>query len=390
MVNAFQFSRLPRIFFRNGGIGDLASLAAKSSKKIILVTGESSFVNTPAAEKLFESFIDAGLTFFHVTVAGEPTPEIIDRAVNDLAGEKIDLVAGIGGGSVLDAGKAISAMMYKTSSVKDYIEGVGTLEHPGTKLPYIAVPTTSGTGSESTKNAVISQTGINGFKKSLRHDNFVPDIAIIDPLLTVSCPPELTAACGMDCFTQLTEAFLSVKSNNMTDALALEGFQAIRRSLKKCYDDGHDYDARADMSYAALSSGICLANAGLGTVHGFASSIGGFAGIPHGQVCATLMAAANEINVNELRRTGSNKNALKKYAALGKIFLDENSKPDDYSIDGFINYLVELTEYLKLPRLGYYGLKEEDFSGICLQTENKNNPVSLGTDQLMEILLKCL
>lgn len=390
MVNAFQFARLPRIIFRNGAIDDLASMAAKLSKRIILVTGKSSFINTPAAEKLFESFNSADVAYFHITVPGEPTPEIIDKVVYDLAGEKIGLVAGVGGGSVLDAGKAISAMMYKTVSVKDYLEGVGTLEHPGTRLPYIAVPTTSGTGSEATKNAVISQTGVNGFKKSLRHDNFVPEIAIIDPLLTVSCPPDITAACGMDCFTQLTEAFLSVKSGNMTDALALEGFKTIRRSLKKCYTDGGNIDARADMSYAALSSGICLANAGLGTVHGFASSIGGFTDIPHGQVCATLMAAANEVNVNELRLSGSNQAALKKYAALGKIFLEEDSKSDDYYIDGFIDYLFELTDYLKLPRLRNYGLREEDFQGICLQTENKNNPVPLGAYQLNEILLKCL
>src|SRR5512133_1837873 len=162
-------------------------------------------------------------------------------------------------------------MMYKQESVTWFLEGVGTMEHPGTKLPFIAVPTTSGTGSETTKNAVISNTGIKGFKKSLRHDNFVPDIAIIDPVLTVSCSPEITAACGMDCFTQLTEAFLSVKSGSLTDAIAIEGFKAIKRSLKKCYSDGHDLEARAGMSYAALTSGICLANAGLATVHGFAS-----------------------------------------------------------------------------------------------------------------------
>lgn len=389
MVKAFQFARLPQIHFRKGGIDDLASMAAKSGT-IILVTGKSSFTGTPAAEKLFDSLSKAGVKYFHVTVAGEPTPEIIDRAVMDLAGEKICLVAGVGGGSVLDAGKAISAMMYTTVPVKDYLEGVGTMEHPGTKLPYIAVPTTSGTGSEATKNAVISKTGINGFKKSLRHDNFVPDIAIIDPMLTLSCPPRITAACGMDCFTQLTEAFLSVKSGKMTDALAIEGFRAVRRSLKKCYSDGYDADARSDMSYAALTSGICLANAGLGTVHGFASAIGAFTDIPHGQVCATLMAAVNEINVRELRRTASDKAALVKYASLGKIFLDENLRSDDYYIDGFIDYLFALTDYFQLPRLGNYGLKEEDIQGICLETENKNNPVALSNDHLNEILQKCL
>jgi alcohol dehydrogenase class IV len=287
---------------------------------------------------------------------------------------------------VLDAGKAISAMIQKTGSVERFLEGVGNMEHPGTKLPYIAIPTTSGTGSEATKNAVISKIGINGFKKSLRHDNLVPDIALVDPELTLSCPPDITAASGMDCFTQLTEAYLSDKSNEYTDALSMQGLKTIMLSLTRCCLDGQDIEARTGMSFAALTSGICLANAGLGVVHGFASSLGGMYNIPHGLVCGTLMAKSNELNVRELRKNPSNLSALNKYSLLGQLFLDEKGKNDDYYIDGFIRYLLKLTNDLGLPGLKKYGVEEKDISSICIRTENKNNPVKLTNEDLEEII----
>ena len=197
---------------------------------------------------------------------------------------------------------------------------VGTKDHPGTKIPFIAVPTTSGTGSEATKNAVISRVGKDGFKKSLRHDNFVPDIALVDPELTLSCPQNITAASGMDCFTQLTEAYLSTKSNEYTDALAFEGLKAIKSSLLRTYRDGNDIEARSGMSFAALTSGICLANAGLGVIHGFASSIGGLYNIPHGIVCGTLMAVSNELTVRRLREIPGSTDCPEKVCIAGKTF----------------------------------------------------------------------
>lgn len=386
MVKQFHFARLPLIFFGNGKLTGLPEIIERYGRKVILVTGQKSFINSQQADYLYDAFRKHSIVYSHSVISGEPSPEMVDKEVKKLGNDLFDSVLAIGGGSVIDAGKAISAMMYKNESIVDYLEGVGTKEHSGIKIPFIAVPTTSGTGSEATKNAVISRTGKGGFKKSLRHENFVPDVTVIDPLLTLNCPPTITAASGMDCFTQLTEAFLSDKSCEYTDALAWEGLKAVRSSLLRCFLHGEDPDARADMSFAALTSGICLANAGLGVVHGFASSIGGMYDIPHGIICGTLMASANEITVRVLRHNSENCQTLEKYVRLGKLFLDENNGSDDFYIDGFIHYLHELTSILKLPGLKQFGITQNDIPEICRDTENKNNPAKLNPDDLAEIL----
>jgi len=386
MVKPFQFSRIPKIHFGTGTFAALPGIIKMYGSTVVLVTGKNSFINSDSYNVLIQSFIDNDIRHQVVIIPGEPSPGMIDEAVKKMSNESFKVVAGIGGGSVLDAGKAISAMMYKTSSVREFLEGVGSGDHPGTKLPYIAVPTTSGTGSEATKNAVISQIGKDGFKKSLRHDNFIPDIAIVDPVLTLNCPAVITAASGMDCFTQLAEAYLSDKSNVYTDALAIEGLKSIKSSLVQSCSDGENIEARTGMSFAALTSGICLANSGLGVVHGFASSVGGLYNIPHGVVCGTLMAKANELNVRELRKKSTNPFALKKYAFLGELFLDKKGRRDDYYIDGFIQYLHKLTSDLNLSGLRMYGVGEKDLESICQITEIKNNPVTLSREDLIEIL----
>jgi alcohol dehydrogenase class IV len=386
MVKPFQFSSLPKIFFKNGAIAGLPSMVQRFGNRIVLVTGKDSFLRSGYSKKLLNDFQEKGILYQIISIPGEPSPDIIDNSVRRFKDEKVDLVVGIGGGSVLDAGKAISAMIYRTESVTEFLEGVGIRDHPGTRLPYIAIPTTSGTGSEATKNAVISNIGKNGFKKSFRHDNFVPDIALVDPELTLKCPQDITAASGMDCFTQLTEAFLSGNAIEYTDALALTGLKEIKNSLLRCYKDGNDIVARSGMSFAAITSGICLANAGLGVVHGFASSIGGMYNIPHGLICGSLMASANEINVRELRRTAVNPAALKKYVILSKIFLDEKGKTDDYLIDCFIQFLYELTDELNLEGFKKYGIEEKDLELICRNTDIKSNPVKLTTEELSAIV----
>jgi alcohol dehydrogenase class IV len=288
----------------------------------------------------------------------------------------------------MDAGKAVSAMLTVKGSVTGYLEGIGSYDHPGTKIPFIAIPTTSGTGSEATKNAVISEIGPNGFKRSLRHDNFIPDIALIDPDLTLSCPPPLTAASGMDCLTQLFEAFLSDKASEYTDALALKGIIAASKSLERAFKDGSDAGARSSMSFASLTSGICLANAGLGIVHGFASSIGGRFNIPHGLICGTLMAVSNEITVRKLVHGEGDSSFLHKYAKLGEMILGENGRSDGYYINWLIDHLHHLTYELKLPGLKEAGMDEAAIDEICSVTENKNNPVKLSKDEMVEVLTR--
>lgn len=386
MVKPFNFTRLPEIYFGEGKLSLLPGMAGKFGKRIILVTGRRSFMESASAAILLDSLSRAGISFIRIEIPGEPSPDDIDSAVRMTSDDQIDSVVAIGGGSVMDAGKAISAMAGMNESVTEFLEGVGTMEHPGTKIPFIAVPTTSGTGSEATSNAVITRVGRDGFKRSLRHANFVPDIALVDPVLTTSCSPGITAASGMDCFTQLTEAFLSDRSGEFTDSLAVEGIKAIKGSLAKAYHQGDDIPARTGMSFAALVSGICLANAGLGVVHGFASSVGAMFNIPHGVVCGTLMAPANRIIVRELRSGKGRTEALEKYAALGRITSGAEGKTDDYYTDGFIDWMEGLSEELNLPRLSSYGIERTHLDEICRNTGQKNNPVKLGKDELIEIL----
>lgn len=387
MIKPFQFARLPLIIFGNGKLSELPGLIKRYGTRALIVTGKTSFVDNTEGSRFFETAKSESIGLNIISVPGEPSDRIIDEAVSAYRNEPPEVIVAIGGGSAIDAGKAISAMIPVQGEIKDFLEGVGNKDHPGNKIPFIAVPTTSGTGSEATKNAVISKIGKEGFKKSLRHDNFVPEIALVDPELTLSCPQNITAASGMDCFTQLIEAYLSSKSNEYTDALAFEGLKAVKSSLIRTYRDGKNIEARSGMSFAALTSGICLANAGLGVVHGFASSIGGLYNIPHGIVCGTLMAVSNELTIRRLREIPGSITALQKYVLLAKLFLDDPGGLDaDQMIDGLIEYLHNLTEELRLPGLKTAGISENALREIAEATECKNNPVKLNTSDLFEIL----
>ena len=390
MLKEFQFASTPYLHFGTGTLALLPQAAKRFGSRMLLVTGARSFLSSAHGEKLIEDLRSHSITVDLYRITKEPSPQLIDEAVEKFGGNSPDCVVGIGGGSALDAAKAISAMVPLRSPVKQYLEGVGTKSHPGTKVPFIAIPTTSGTGSEATRNAVISEIGDAGYKRSLRHDNFVPNLAIVDPLLSLHCPPETTATSGMDAFTQLLESWLSTTANPMTDALAHEGLKCIARALVKAYHDGSNAEARADMALASYLSGITLANAGLGLVHGFASAIGGYFDIPHGVICSTLMGPANKITVRKLRDENKNPEALKKYAEAGRIFCMTDSKSDDYCIDSLLSTIESWSMEMRIPRLSHYGVKPEHFEKIIRGTGNKNNPVQLDHDEMLEALQQSL
>jgi alcohol dehydrogenase class IV len=292
MVTPFTFAQLPVIHFGQGILSELPERVKQHGHMVLFVTGKSSFIKSAKGASFIAMLERANVWYKIVNITGEPTVNAIDEVVNRYRSEMPALVVAIGGGSVIDAGKAISAMLPVEGSIEPYLEGSKPSKiHPGVKVPFIAIPTTAGTGSEATKNAVISKFGKDGYKRSLRHDNFIPDIAYIDPLLTLQCPPDVTASSGLDAFTQLFEAYMSTQSSALTDALAFEGISNCIKYLSRAYHDGSDVEARTGMAYAAMLSGIVLANAGLGVVHGFASSIGGLFNIPHGVVCGTLIGS---------------------------------------------------------------------------------------------------
>jgi alcohol dehydrogenase class IV len=387
MINSFQFSSLPEIHFGIGKRNELAALAERHGKNVLLLTGSSSIYNYGHGEEIISGLRLAGLNLSHEVIAHEPSPAMIDSIVVKYRDSALDVVVAVGGGSVMDSGKAVSAMIPVEGSIKDYLEGVGTREHPGDRIPFIAMPTTSGTGSEMTKNAVISEVGDQGFKKSLRHDRFIPELAIIDPEMMLSCPAELTASSGMDAFTQLLESYVSLQSNPMTDALALQGLKQIKKYLLRAYLEGeNNIEARSGMALAAMFSGITLAHAGLGLVHGFAAPLGGFFDIPHGVACGSLMAPVFAHTIDNLMDRPDH-GALQKLIIVSKVFADFKYKKDSEYLQSFKEKLLHITSLLEVPRLSAYGFKEESIPKIIAHTSHKFHPVELSEEQMRDSLL---
>ncbi|MBU0971522.1 MAG: iron-containing alcohol dehydrogenase [Proteobacteria bacterium] len=324
---------------------------------------------------------------YSYSVQSEPSPGIIDEIVRTYQNKQIHVVVAIGGGSVMDTGKAVSAMLTQKEPVSTYLEGVGTKPYGGKKIAFIAVPTTAGTGSEATQNAVLSCVGENGFKKSLRHETLVPDIAVVDPELTLSCPPEITAACGMDAVTQLIESYVSANASPMTDALALGGLSVLGDALlRAAVTDPTDLAARTRMCYGSYVSGLTLANAGLGTVHGLAAVIGGLFSIPHGVICGTLLAPVTQKTIKALIQKDPQSPFLAKYAFLGKVLGESKSGDPLENADLVSDLLMEWTTVLKIPLLGQYGVTGKDVDKIASATAQKSNPVILTAKDLKEIL----
>ncbi len=385
-MRPFTLSQTPRLFFGPGEAGKLPGLIQKFGRSVLLITGAKSFASSPFAARFDAEASATSLNVSRFTISEEPSPEMIDTIVTKTGENPIDVVVAIGGGSVLDAGKAISAMIPLREPIKFYLEGIGSKIHPGRKIPFIAVPTTSGTGSESTKNAVLSEVGEQGFKRSLRHDNFIPDFAVIDPLLITSCPQSVTATSGMDAFTQLLESYVSTGASPVTDALCLEGLTRVRDSLQLAYQQPDNIEARSGMALAAYLSGITLANAGLGLVHGFASSVGGRFPIAHGVICSSLMYACNKLTIQELLSTNSNPEALAKYVRVGQLFARSEIKRDQYCLEYLTDFLRELRDTLNIPTLAEAGVQESLVVQLAEATDNKSNPVKLENDERIEAL----
>jgi alcohol dehydrogenase class IV len=389
MIHPFAFSGIPRIIFGTGEFSRVDQILREMGDRVLIVTGATSLERSGRWDLLVDSLEKNSIQYVRAQVEDEPSPDFVDSTVSQSKGRGIQVVLAVGGGSVVDAGKAISAMLPQDDSVYEYLEGIGNKRHNGEKLPFLAVPTTSGTGSEATKNAVLSRIGERGFKKSIRHDRFIPDVTVIDPELMLSCPPDVSAACGMDAFTQLLESYVSTQASPLTDALACSGISFLRDSLPAvCTTEGHRVDRRASMAYASLLSGVTLANAGLGVVHGLASPIGGFFSIPHGVVCGTLVGAETRVNIQKLREQ-QDRSPLTKYAKIGALISGREFSED--SVDFYCDLLVETidawTEMLKMPRLSKYGIRPSDLSKIAEAAGNKNNPVTLSKDEIKNLLL---
>ncbi len=412
-MRTFGLARTPRLLFGAGEIVRLGEcLVGLGAHDVLVVISPSAVADPETRDGIMRVIREAGVGASYVRYdalpgtldpfepgercCAEASPDVVDAIVADAtsarSGGRPEAIVAIGGGSAIDTGKALSAAFLEDGSITDYLEGVGTRTPSGRKLPFVAVPTTAGTGSEATKNAVLSRPG---FKKSLRHDRYVADIALIDPRLQLSCPRSQTAASGLDAITQLLEAYVSLTANPVTDALALDGLRAAGRSFLPAVDRGEsDVEARADMAYAACLSGICLANAGLGTVHGLAGAAGARSSVPHGVFCGTLLPHVVERTVAALSGHPEAHGTLRKLAAAGWALCGRESGFSGGSLEDqhrmLVGRLAELARVAALPRLAGYGIDEALARQIAEAGDNKQNPHQFDVDERYELLLRAL
>ena len=365
----FEFATAARILFGTGKIQEAGKLAKRFGNRALVVLGKSARA-IRHAEPLLHSLTASGVDYTIFSVSGEPTVEAIARGGQ----ARCDIVISFGGGSVIDAGKAVAALITNGGDVLDYLEVIGRgkpLSKPS--VPFIAIPTTAGTGSEVTRNAVLGSPE-HRVKISLRSATMLPRVALVDSELTHELPPTLTATTGLDALTQLIEAFVSVRANPMTDAICREGMNRVVRSLRRAYERGDDAVAREDMSLAALFSGMALANAGLGAVHGFAAPIGGMFDAPHGAVCAAVLPHAFAVNKRAIQQRLAGRLSLQRFEEVEQTVGD----------------LKQFCTDLKIPRLASYGVTERDFDVIAekaaASNSMKGNPVLLSANELREIL----
>jgi len=381
---SFEFVTANRIIFGAGKLNGLAEQIEENVKRLLLVRGRSS----DAIPRVREILSARGIQFAEFEVHGEPTVEVVRAGVEIARG--CNMVIGLGGGSVLDTGKAIAILANNPGDVLDYLEVIGKgqkLTHAG--LPYIAIPTTAGTGTEVTRNAVIGSPA-HGVKVSLRSPMMLPDLALVDPELTYNLPPAITASTGLDALTQLIEPFVSIKANPMTEAICREGLRYAAQSLRQVYENGDDREAREGMSLASLFGGLALANAGLGVVHGFAGPLGGMLHAPHGAICARLLPLGMETNHKALQEREPENPALERYAEIAKLLTgNANVK----AADG-VAWVSALVRDLDIPPLSSHGMTRAQFREAVEKamkaSSTKGNPLPLTEAELTSILEKAL
>jgi alcohol dehydrogenase class IV len=391
----FEFATTTRIVFGVGALREVGAHAKEFGHRAIVVTGR----DTHRAEPLLSSLRDHGVTGLTFSVFGEPEIETVEQGIKQARHQHCEVVIGFGGGSALDAAKAIAAMLTNDGELLDYLEVIGrgkTLAKPS--APFIAIPTTAGTGSEVTRNAVLASAR-HHVKVSLRSPLMLPKLAIVDPALTYDLPPAITASTGLDALTQLIEPYVSARANPMTDALCLEGIRRAARSLKLAYQAARDKNsnshapssaAREDMSVASLFGGLALANAGLGAVHGFAGPIGGMFPAPHGAVCAALLPHVMDANIRALRQREPESASLPRYKEVAHLL---SGSADAKEEDGIAWVQSTVTE-LHIPPLGSYGITRQHTATLVGKATHassmKANPIALTDAELSEILERAL
>jgi len=382
----FEFSTTDRIIFGPGKLNQVGSLATNLGERAMVVVGS----RTDSAASLFGFLSDARIHITLFKVYSEPSVEVVREGLQLARQQTCDMVIGFGGGSVLDTAKTIAIMMTNPGEITDYLEVIGrgqAFTRPS--VPTIAIPTTAGTGTEVTRNAVLVDPS-HRIKVSLRSQWILPKVALIDPELTYNLPKEITASSGLDALTQLIEPYVSNKANPLTDVLCREGIQRVARSLYRAYKDGKDISARLDMSVASLFGGMALANAKLGLVHGFAGVLGGMYHAPHGAVCARLLPFVVEKNTDALQERAPKNDALNRYQEIASILTGEPNA----SVKQGINWIDDLCAMLNVPPLGIYGLQPGDFSDIvektALASSTQGNPITLASIELTEILSRAI
>ena len=381
----FEFATASRIIFGQGTVKEVAPMASNMGNCALLVTGR----NLERAGPLSGSLKNTGMKIVTFSVSDEPTIELTIKGVELARQNASDIVIGMGGGSVIDTAKAIAALLTNSGDITDYLEVIGRgkqLSRPS--APCIAIPTTAGTGAEVTKNAVLTSQE-HKVKVSLRSPTMLPDLAIVDPELTYSMPPSLTASTGLDALTQVLEPFVSVKSNPLTDAICIEGLKRAARSLHRAFKDGSDTRAREDMAIVSLFGGLTLANSKLGAVHGIAGPMGGMFPVPHGVICARLLPFVVEVNVRALKRHNSQQYLLR-YDQVAQVLTGKsNAKAEEG-----IARIHDLCDALDIPGLSDFGITEDHFPDLITSSKKassmKGNPVNLTDEELTEILQKAV